>query len=679
MRNLTLLLLVACKGASKTPTPAPETAAENPVAASVVAAMNPEVGACDDFYEYACGGWLANTELPPDRPNMTRSFTTIFDENQAVIRRILEEASKDAGDDPVKQKLGTFFGTCMDEAAVEAAGTKPLEPLFARIDGVKTRDDALEVAGELMSFGPNPFFSGGTWADPKDPNTNILSVMQEGLGLPDRSYYVDETDERKAVRAKYLEVMKDLFVLTGSTPEQAEKDAAAVMAFETSLAKHHWERAELRDAEKTYNKMTVDELNALAPSVDLKRWFAGVGIEPPAGGVIVVTPSYFEGMDAVVKATPVPVLKTYLRWHAIVWASPFLTKAIDQRRFAFFGTALSGTTEQEPRWKRCVNRTDDAMGEWLGKAYVQERFAGESKEVAEEMVAGIFAAFEKNLPNLAWMDETTRGRAVEKADAFRAKLGYPKTFRDYTEMEVVKGDLLANMRSAGAFNAKHQLDKVGKPVDPDEWHMTPQMVNAYYNPTGNEIVFPAGIMQSPFFDKDFPRAMNFGALGMVIGHELTHGFDDEGRKYAPNGELKEWWEPEASERFEEQAECVVDQYSSWEIAGVNVNGKLTLGENIADLGGLKVAHLAYSDWVAEHGEEPKLAGLTGEQQLFVAFAQGWCTLATEELQRVRVATDPHSPPKFRVNGPVMNLPAFAEAFGCEKGAPMAPADRCEVW
>ncbi|MCA9572885.1 MAG: hypothetical protein KC656_33840, partial [Myxococcales bacterium] len=294
MRNLTLLLLVACKGASKTPTPAPETAAENPVAASVVAAMNPEVGACDDFYEYACGGWLANTELPPDRPNMTRSFTTIFDENQAVIRRILEDASKDAGDDPVKQKLGTFFGTCMDEAAVEAAGTKPLEPLFARIDGVKTRDDALEVAGELMSFGPNPFFSGGTWADPKDPNTNILSVMQEGLGLPDRSYYVDETDERKAVRGKYLEVMKDLFVLTGSTPEQAEKDAAAVMAFETSLAKHHWERAELRDAEKTYNKMSVDELNALAPSVDLKRWFAGVGIEPPAGGVIVVTPSYFE-------------------------------------------------------------------------------------------------------------------------------------------------------------------------------------------------------------------------------------------------------------------------------------------------------------------------------------------------------------------------------------------------
>lgn len=672
-----LLSVVACKG-STPPTPAPDAAAENPVAAEIVATMNPEVDACVDFYEYACGGWRESTVLPADKSIMTRAFTRIADENEAVIKELLEGAASDPGDDLILQKLGAFYGTCMDVDAANAAGVRPLEPLYARIDAIQDADDALELGGAFMAFGPNPFFAGAVWADPGEPGMNIFHLGQEGLGLPDRDYYLDDGEEKTELRAKYRTAIHDLLVLAGLPDDEAGQQADAVLAFETKLAEHQWPRAELRDAQKTYNKMSVAELDALAPDLDLERWFEGVGLSTDQE-VNVNTPSYFEGLNTVLSEADVDVLKAYLRWHITHWAAPHLTEAMGDRSFAFFGQDLGGAKSQRPRWKRCVSLTEGAMGEALGKAYVEKRFAGDSKAIAEEMVAGIFTAFEGNLPNLAWMDDVTRQRAVEKAHAFRSKLGYPEKFRDYTALEVEPGALLVNVEKAGAFNARHAFDKVGTPVDPDEWHMTPQTVNAYYNPTGNEIVFPAGIMQAPFFDRTYPVAMNYGALGMVIGHELTHGFDDEGRRYAPSGELKEWWEPEASERFEEQAECVVDQYGSWEVAGEKVNGELTLGENIADLGGLKMAHLAYTDWVAAHGEEPKIAGLTGEQLLFVSFAQGWCSLATEETERVRVATDPHSPPRFRVNGPVMNLPAFAKAFECDPGQPMAPEDRCEVW
>ncbi len=676
MPNLMLSLLLACKSASNPPSPAAEQAEEHPAALEVAGTMDPEADACEDFYTYACGGWLEQTELPPDRPIITRSFTRIYDENQTVIHQILEEAAGEPSD-PVAQKLGDYYRACMDEEGAAAAGATPLEPLFEAIEAIEDRGGVMEQAGKMMAFGPNPFFAGGVWADSEEPTVNILQVIQDGLGLPDRSYYLDDTEERAAIRAKYVETMTDLFVLTGTPPEEAAGMAERVMALETALAEHHWERAALRDPHATTNKMTVEAWDALAPSVPLTRWLDGIGVHPEVLNVI--TPSYFEGLDDVLSATDLATLKAYLRWNAVRWSAPHLSPEIDARHFAFFGTVLAGIEEQRPRWKRCVERTDEAMGEWLGKAYVEARFAGESKEVAEEMVRLIFTAFEENLPKLEWMDDTTRERAIEKARAFRAKLGYPEKFRDYAELEVRPDDPLGNAIRAGAFNTAHELSKAGEPVDPDEWHMTPQMVNAYYNPTGNEIVFPAGIMQAPFFSKDYPRAMNFGALGMVIGHELTHGFDDEGRKYGPDGTLETWWEPDVNARFEERATCVEEQYAGWEIAGVHLNGELTLGENIADLGGLKMAYLAYRRWVKEHGEEPRFAGLTGDQLFFVAFAQGWCTLATEEIERVRAATDPHSPPRYRVNGAVMNFPAFAEAFGCEEGQPMAPEERCEVW
>lgn len=678
MRNLTLIFLAACSGSSNKTTTEPAPAAEqNPSELAVVQAMNPEADACVDFYEYACGGWEDSTELPPDRSIVTRSFTTIFDENQEIIHEILENAAKDPGEDPVAQKLGAYYGACMDTEAIDAAGAEPLQPWLKKIEEAE-RKDLWKLMGQLTAFGPNPLFGGAVWADDKNPDMNIIHLGQDGLGMPDRSYYLDLDEKGEARKADYQTAIAEMLVLAGVEEAEAKSDAEKIVAFETELAKIQWERAALRDSEKTYNKMSMDEFAALTPSVDYAAYFEGFGMKSDA--LNVRTPSYFEGLEAVVSGADDDLLKAYLRWHTVSWAAPYLHSELDQRNFAFFGKQLSGQEEQQPRWKRCVSRTESAMGEWLGKAYVDKKFAGDSKEQAEAMVAGIFTAFEGNLPNLAWMDDTTRERAIEKARAFVAKLGYPKKYRDYSALEASADSHFSNVVNAGNFTMAYYAAKVDQPVDKDEWHMTPQMVNAYYNPAANEIVFPAGIMQPPFFDRTFPKAMNYGALGMVIGHELTHGFDDEGRKYAPTGELKEWWEPEVSERFEERAQCVVDQYAGFEVQpGLNVNGELTLGENIADIGGLKMSYLAYRAYVDEHGEEPEYAGLTGDQQVFVAFAQGWCSIAKPEIIEQRVKTDPHSPPRYRVNGTVMNTPQFAKAFGCEKGQPMAPEDACEVW
>ncbi|MCB9677305.1 MAG: M13 family metallopeptidase [Alphaproteobacteria bacterium] len=685
MRNTTLaLMLMACSGSSKTPPPAPVEAAapsaNEAVGMAVAKAMNPDVGACEDFYEYACGGWLKETTLPDDKPIVTRSFTTIYDENQEVVHGLLEKAAKEPGDDPVQQKLGTFYGSCMDTDAIEARGIEPLKPWLDKIDAIGDAKAAVALAGELQDFGPNPFFGMAVWADDKQPDMNILILSQDGLGLPDRDYYFPEDDQGKDLLAKYEAHVATMFGLFGDDDAKAKEKAKKVVEFETAIAKTHWKREEMRDSEKTYNKMTYDEAKKLAKGVNLDGFFAGAGIAQPPADVNVLTPSAFEGLGKLLGKTDAATLKAYMRWQMMHWAAPYMPAKIDEANFAFYGTELSGQTAQIPRWKRCVNRTDAAMGEWIGRAYVDLKFAGDSKATAESMVDGIFVAFRKNLPNLAWMDDETRAKAVEKAEAFVAKLGYPNKWKDYSTVELDRAKHLENVIAGNLFGTDELESKIGKPVDKDEWHMTPQMVNAYYNPPQNEIVFPAGIMQAPFFSADFPKAMNYGALGMVIGHEITHGFDDEGRKYAPTGELKEWWAPEVSEKFEAAAECVEKQYDGFQVEEeLNVNGGLTLGENIADLGGLKVAHLAYLDWVEANGAEPELAGLTGEQQLFVAFAQGWCTVATPEIERMRVKTDPHSPPRFRVNGPVMNYPAFAKAFGCETGAPMAPEDVCVVW
>ena len=468
--------------------------------------------------------------------------------------------------------------------------------------------------------------------------------------------------------------------LAGASEADAKAQAGKVVDFEEALATLHWPREQLRDAEKTYHPMNLEELDALTPNLSWKAHFKALGYAD-MDQFNVNTPDVLEGMDALIKKTDLATLKTYLRLHTLSTLAPYLPEAFDQAHFAFYSQSLRGQKSQQERWKRCVGRTEAAMGEVLGKVYVEKAFPGDSKQIAVDMIEGIETEFEKGMSDLDWMDDATRKVAVEKSQAITNKIGFPDKWRDYSEL-TVEGSHLDHVLASREFTTKFWLDQVGEEVDRDLWFMTPQMVNAYYNPLANEIAFPAGIMQPPFFSRKFPKAMNYGGIGMVMAHEVSHGFDDSGRKFSPTGQLTEWWAPEVAERFEGRADCVVEQYNGYEVApDLFVNGELTLGENIADLGGIKQSHRAYKSWLAENGPEPEVAGLDNEQLFFVAFAQGWCTVSTPEAEKVQVKTDPHSPARFRVNGPVRNLPAFGEAFDCEAGAPLYPVkdEVCVIW
>ena len=658
---------------------APETAASsNPYLQSLQAAIDPSVDPCTDFYTYACGTWLKNTEIPADRSYWGRSFSTITERNEVLLREILDAAAKDPAGNPALAKVGTFYATCMDEAAVEARGVTPLQPWLAKIDAVKTPADAARVVGELQMIGLAPLFDMGPYPDFKDPNLTILHMSQGGLGLPDRDYYL--TDETASIREQYLAHVAAMFVLLGTPEADAKTQAQQVLAFETELAKVQIPREELRDPDKTYHRLERDGLKAAAPDFNWDAMFAGMGYDA-LKEINVEVPDVYKAMGALVQKTDPAVLRAYLRYQLVTSAAPTLSKALVEQNFAFYGRTLYGQPEMRPRWKRCLQTTQDAMGELLGQVYVERAFSGPSKPIAVDMIKGIEGAFEAGLPQLAWMDDTTRARAVEKARAVTNKIGYPDKWRDYSGLAVTEGTYFENLTAARAFSGRYYLDKVGKPVDRSEWMMNPQDVNAYYNPLNNEIVFPAGILQPPFFSADAPMAMNLGGIGMVMGHELTHGFDDEGRKFAPDGRLTVWWDEAASQRYEEAAACVVEQSNAYEgQPGLHVNGELTTGENIADIGGVRLAYRAYQDWASKQAKKPEgLGDYSDEQLVFLSFAQGWCTLARPEAERVRVATDPHSPAKFRVNGALTNLPEFHEAFDCKVGTPMHPEKTCTVW
>jgi predicted metalloendopeptidase len=453
------------------------------------------------------------------------------------------------------------------------------------------------------------------------------------------------------------------------------------MAFETELAKNSKPRAELRDPDKMYNRLDLGGVKTLTPKIDWDAYFKGLG-HTDVIQINVATPDFFKGLEKVLGATDDATLQAYMRWKVLHDAAPALPKAFDEENFAFYGKTLQGQKEQQARWKRCVAQTDGALGEILGQEFIKKQFAGDSKKIARELIESIQNAFATNLPNLEWMDDTTRQRALGKKATLVNKIGYPDKWRDYSKLKLKKGDYFGNLVASAHFEFERQAAKVGKPVDKMEWGMTPPTVNAYYNPLNNEMAFPAGILQPPFFSKDFPTAMNFGGIGMVMGHELTHGFDDEGRKFDSTGKLTEWWEPSVSAQFEERAACIEKQYSAYEVQpGVHLNGKLTLGENIADNGGIKQAYTAYKTWEAANpgAEKPAVDGLTNDQLLFVAFAQTWCSLATPQIEQMLVTVDPHSPPKFRVIGPLVNADVFAKTFSCAEGTPMHPASSCEVW
>jgi putative endopeptidase len=510
-------------------------------------------------------------------------------------------------------------------------------------------------------------------SDPKNPGLAILHVLQGGTGLPERAYYLEL--QHVQLRELYQQHIAKMFELAGLPDPQGS--AQQVVSFETKLAQVEWKPAEMRDSDKTYNKLDRKGLEKITPGLSWGAWLTAVG-QPALTQINVMTPSYFEGMAKAISTTPLPELKSYLKWRVLSGAADELGKPLEEESFRFYGQTLFGQKEQRPRWKRCVELTNVALGDLLAQAYVAKAFSGESKPMAADMITRIEKAFEEGLPKLSWMDPETQTRAVEKARAITNKVGYPETFRTYP-FEVAD-DFFGNLRKAAAHEQSWWLAKAEKPVDPSLWFMTAHTVNAYYNPSQNEIVFPAGILQPPFFSKDFPTAMNYGAMGMVVGHELTHGFDDEGRKYDGEGRLTDWWGPDAVARFEKAAECVEAQYGTFEVEpGLHVNGELTLGENIADLGGTRIAYRAYRQWVAEHGEEPQFAGMSGDQLFFVSFAQAWCSVTSPENARVDATTDEHSPPRFRVNGPLANLPEFAAAFQCEPGEPMRPENQCEIW
>jgi len=678
--SLSKLPLFVCLAAVAVAPAAAQDLTRDEIAAGVAAAMDRTADPCTDFYRYACGGWLDSTELPSDRDRWVRSFSVIDEANRELVREILEEAAASPGDDPVQRKIGAFYGSCMDEEAVEEAGAAPLEPWFEKVAAADDQAAVMALAGELHRAGIPAWFGVATIPDFEDPDVNIGWLFQGGLGLPDRDYYLSEDPKKQELLAAYEKHLARMLGLLGEDEETAAGHAAAVVELETALAEASRPREEMRDFEKLYNKIDLAGLQELTPSLAWPAYLEGVR-QTGVTDLSVAVPEFMTAMEKAILESDAETRDAYLRWNVVNAMAPVLSSAFVDADFDFYGRTLRGTQENEPRWKRCVTSTQSALGEVVGQAYVARRFAGSSKEVALTMIGDIEHAFEHGLPALAWMDDATRGRAAEKVATLIDKIGFPDTWRDYSRLEVVPDSYSANRLAANAFEFDHEADKIGKPVDRSEWGMTPQQVNAYYNPLWNEIVFPAGILQPPFFHKDFPAAMNYGGIGGVIGHELTHGFDDQGRKFAPDGRLREWWEPEVAERFEERAQCVADFYSDFEVApGAKVNGQLTLGENIADIGGVKEAYQAYEAWEERNGApEPLVDGLTDDQLFFVSWSQVWCSLATEERERLQVTTDPHSPARFRATAPLMMHPGFAEAFQCEPGTPMAPAERCEVW
>lgn len=640
--------------------------------------MDEAADPCEDFYRYACGQWLDEHPLPADQPRYGR-FHALRERNKDAMRQILEEAAADPQAPGSWGQLGRFYAACMDPAEAEAKARAALGPLLDQIERAGTLEALMTAVGALHQLGATPLFAVNVEPDFDEPHIHVAHLTQGGLGLPDRDYYLEPGAEAEALRQAYTRHVARM--LGGMGGVEAERMAGEIVALETALAEVTTPRDALRDPEKRRNRVDAQALARLAPSLPWAAYLRAAG-RPDLDRFNVAPPAFFTGMDRVLKKARPEVRRAYLRWHLLHALAPHLPEPLAQAHFEFFDQALRGQAEPTPRWRRCVEATDEVLGEALGQPFVQRRFAGDSKRISGEMIGRVEAAFEAALPQLSWMDDQTRARALDKMHAIVNKVGYPDAWRDYAGL-VVESSHLANVLAGRRFQWRYEADKIGRAVDEGEWHMTPPTVNAYYNPSGNEMVFPAGILQPPFFSADHPMAMNFGGIGMVMGHELTHGFDDQGRKFDGEGRLTEWWGPDAVSRFESRAGCVERLYDGYEVQpGVTLNGTLTLGENIADLGGIRQAHGAYLAWAADQPDgdaAPVVEGLTNEQLLFVSFGQIWCTHAAPETERVLARTDPHSHARYRVNGPLSNYPAFWDAFACEPDTPMHPPQVCEVW
>ena len=641
------------------------------------AAMNRSVNPCDDFYTFACGSWVEATPIPGDRSSWTRSISEIDKRNKETLHEILEGMrAAPRGKEPVGDKLGAYYGACMDEPAIEKSGLTPIQPLLKTIESVKnvkTLQAALVELGRNGIFAP---FRLGSEQDPKQATRIILGVDQGGLGLPDRDYYLKDDEKSVTRREKYLAHVERMLALAGRTPQQASTDAKQIMALETELAKVSKSRVERRDSEAMYNKIDRAGVLANAPTYPWVELFSALG-RPELQDVDVSSVAFLKGADAQIKNAKPEVWRAYLTMRVLSGTAQLLPKAFVDEAFTMT-QALTGQKEQMVRWKRCVDSTDGALGELLAQPYVARRFGGDSKAATERMVAEISRAFGAGLEKLKWMDAETRSRAAEKLKTFAYHIGYPVNWKSY-DFEV-GGSYAANVLASRRFELARDLAKIGQPVDRQEWEMSPPTVNAYYNPPKNEMVFPAGILQPPLYSPTSSLAVNMGGMGMIVGHELTHGFDDEGSKYAADGNLKSWWEESTRKQFDERAQCLVNQYASYEpLPGLKLNGQLTLGENIADNGGVKLAFAAYRAMREGANERLVADGFTEDQQFFLAVGQVWCTNTLEEKARMLAITDPHSPPRFRVNGALANQPAFWEAFQCQAGTTMHPVNACDIW
>ena len=644
-----------------------------------ISSLDPSANACTDFFQFACGNWVKANPIPNDRARWG-TFEELADRNRNTLKSILD-ATVAAGPkgNAQDQMLASFYGSCMDEPALAKADGAPLKPVLARIAALSSKNGLPALVAELHSYGVSALFSFGALQDFKDA-TRVLAVAgQGGLGLPDRDYYFRDDAKSKEQRDQYVAHVTKMFGLLGDSPVAAKKNAATAMTIETALAKNALDTTSQRDPNKIYHLMKTSEFAALSPAFDAHAYLRAIKA-PPVAEINVTEPDFARGMNAVIAGQTLDDLKAYLRWQTTHAAAPFLSAAFVSENFDFYGKTLTGAKELLPRWKRCVDATDEAIGEALGAAYVAKTFGPEGRARMSAMVKGLEGALSSDIRSLPWMSETTKQKALEKLNAIANKVGYPDKFRDYSSVTIKAGDLIGNLQRTSAFEVSRQLAKIGKPVDRAEWTMTPPTVNAYYNPLLNSINFPVGILQPPFFDLRMDDAVNYGGIGGVIGHEMTHGFDDEGSQFAANGNLSNWWTDQDKAEFEKRTTCVADQYGEYTaLDGTKQNGRLTLGENVADNGGLRIAYMALMESLKDKPVTSK-DGFTPEQRFFLGWGQVWCASARSEAERLQVQTNPHSLPRYRVNGTVSNMPEFAKAFSCPATSPMVRGDKaCRPW
>jgi putative endopeptidase len=646
-----------------------------------VANLDRTGNACTDFNAFANGGWMKNNPVPPAYARWGK-FEELAEKNQDVLHGILEEAARNrtAKRGSLEQKLGDYYSSCMDEQRIESEGLRPLEPEFQRINAVKNAQDLQSEIAHLHDEGVRTLFGFGSAQDFKNAQAVIAQATQGGIALPDRDYYTSGDEKSKQLREAYVQHVARMFVLAGDDADTAAKEARTVLDIETHLAESSKTRVERRDPEANYHKMTVAELNEMTPHFDWAQYLNRRGLSI-VKEVNVGQPEFFKALDKMLTNVPVDDWHTYLRWHLLNQSSPLLSSAFVKEDFDFNGRTLTGAQEQLPRWKRCVAGTDRALGEALGQFYVQKAFTPQTRERARQMVANLISVLREDLSTISWMSDETRQKATAKLDAYMQKIGYPDKWRNYEALDVTRGAYIENVHRSSEFEIKYNLGKVGRPVDRTEWGMTPPTVNAYYNPSMNEIVFPAGIMQPPFFDPQADDAINYGGMGAVIGHEMTHGFDDQGARFDASGNLLNWWTPTDFKNFRSRTDCVVNQFNGFEVEpGLFEQGKLVVGESVADLGGLTIAYRAFEK--SQAGKPKKLIdGFTPEQRFFLAWAQVWAGNIRPEEARNRVKTDPHPLSRFRVNGPLSNMPEFAAAYSCKVGDPMVrpPDKRCQIW